>query len=199
VRDVEENYIKDILYSKTTSVSMRRDLRASRGFCANHARLLQEIGHALDLSIIYQDVLMTVSDLLEQPSPRRATSQRGRRQLSAELGGEEKCPACTYGDQIEAVYVETHLEHLSDPEFVAKVQAAAPLCLYHYRQAIEHGMSADQFEALRESQLAHWRQLVHELGEFVRKHDHRYRHEEIEQEGDAWIRAIDAITGPRDF
>jgi hypothetical protein len=199
VYEVEEHYIKDILYSKTTSVKMRHDLRASRGFCADHARLLSEIGHALDLSIIYQDVLMTISELLEQPSPRRATGQRGRRRLSAQMGGEGKCPVCTYGDQIRAVYIETHLEHLSDPQFVAKVQAADPLCLKHYRQAIEHGMSPAQFEALRESQTTHWKQLIQELGEFVRKHDHRYRHQKIGSEGDAWIRAIDAITGTREF
>jgi hypothetical protein len=79
------------------------------------------------------------------------------------------------------------------------VRAAAPLCLRHYRQTIEKGASPDVFQILREIQVAHWKSLVAELGEFVRKHDHRFRHEPVNKEGTAWIRAIDAIVGTRDL
>ena len=95
--------------------------------------------------------------------------------------------------------METFLDHLADPAFVAKVRAAAPLCLPHYRQSIEKGTDPDVFESLRQVQVAHWERLVAELGEFIRKHDHRYRHEAVGEEGTAWIRAIDAIVGTRSF
>ncbi len=197
--EVQVHYITDVLYSKTTSIQTRAELRDARGFCATHALLLEGIGHALDLSIVYQDILMTARDALEKASPQRATSKRGRRQIADTLSPQSECPACRYRNELESVYVETFIDHLADPAFVERIRAAAPLCLCHYRQAIEHGMPAAHFEALREVELAHWQTLIGELGEFVRKHDHRFRHEPIGKEGDAWIRAIDAITGTRKF
>lgn len=197
--DVEVSYITDVLYSKTTSVKTRAELRSARGFCMTHARQLEKIGHALDLSIIYQDILMTLREALERPSPRRATSRRGRSYVANALAPQSRCPACIHRDELEVVYIETFIEHMAEAAFVSRVLNADPLCLPHYRQAIEHGMSAATFEALRETQIAHWEALIAELGEFVRKHDHRFRHEKIGPEGTAWIRTIDAITGTREF
>ena len=196
---VEVHYIRDVLYSQTTSVETRGKLREARGFCMAHAKLLDEIGHALDLAIIYQDVLMTLQEMLEKPSSRQAASERGGRRLSTALAPRERCPACVHRAELQDVYIETLLDHLVDPEFVAKVRAADPLCLTHYREAIEQRASPAQFQTLREIQVEHWNQLIAELGEFVRKHDHRFRHEAVGQEGDAWIRAIDAIVGTRTF
>lgn len=194
---VEVKYIHDVLYSKTTSIQTRGELRQSRGFCPFHARQLDEIGHALDLSIVYQDVLMTLRQILERPSPQQAVSRRGKRQLSSALGSEAACPACTYRGELETVYVETFADHLVDPEFVAQVRAADPLCLGHYQQIILQDLTAVEFEALRDIQLVHWENLIGELGEFIRKHDHRFRHETMGAEGTAWIRTIDAIVGTR--
>jgi hypothetical protein len=196
---VDIHYITDVLYSQTTSVETRAALRKARGFCLRHARLLDQIGHALDLSIIYQDVLITLRQALEAPSPRKTASRRGKRQLFKALGPQAKCPACLHRAELEAVYVETLLDHLEDAEFVAKVRSADPLCLSHYCQAAEQPVSSAQFQTLRAIQVEHWNQLIAELGEFVRKQDHRFHHETVGQEGDAWIRAIDAVIGTRAF
>jgi hypothetical protein len=142
---------------------------------------------------------MTLEELLEKPSPRQAASKRGKNNLSVALGPQGPCPACAHRAELTDVYVETLLDHMVDPEFIAKVRAATPLCLSHYRQTIEKGAPPDVFQTLREIQVAHWERLIRELGEFVRKHDHRFRHEQINQEGTAWIRAIDAIVGTRDL
>jgi hypothetical protein len=197
--DVETRYIRDILYSKTTSIKTRGELREARGFCMAHARQLDEIGHALDLSIIYQDILMTLKEALEKPSPRQALSRRGKRQLSGELAPKDGCPACVYRTSIEAVYAETIADHVAEPDFVAKMRVADPLCLVHFRRIMEELFDPELYRALRDVQTAHWDRLIAELGEFVRKHDHRFRHEAIGQEGTAWIRAIDAIVGTRKF
>ena len=197
--EAEVKYIRNLLYSKTTTVSTRAELRRARGFCLYHARQLDEIGHALDVSIIYQDILMTVRDLLQKPSPRQVTMWGRRRQLSQALAPEQDCPACLHRAELEVIYLETLLDHLVDPEFVSKVRASSPLCLAHLRRAIEIVPSAAQFQTLREVQLAHWEPLIAELGEFVRKNDHRFQDLEIGEERDAWIRAVDAITGTRHF
>jgi len=196
---VELHYIRDVLYSRTTDVKTRAELRSARGFCRPHAQQLDAIGHALDVSIIYQDILMTLKEALEQPSSRQVASRRGRAQLVDALSVQRECPACIHRAELEAVYVETFLDHMADPEFVDRVRNADPLCLTHLLQAIEQGPSSERFQVLRDIQLAHWEQLIAELGEFVRKNDHRFHNEVIGKEGDAWIRAIDAIFGTLRF
>ena len=118
--DVEVKYIRDVLYSQTTSVETRAEWRKARGLCLFHARQLDQIGHALGVSIFYQDITLTLRDLLERPSPQRATHRRGKQRLSSALAPEIECPACAHRDTLEAVYIETLLDHLEDPEFVEK-------------------------------------------------------------------------------
>jgi len=199
VHTVEVHYIRDVLYSRTTDVKTRAELRSARGFCRPHARQLDEIGHALDVSIIYQDILKTLNEALERPSARQAATRRGKGQLADALAPQQECPACTHRAELEAVYVETFLDHMADPDFVSKVRSADPLCLTHLRQVIEEGPSPERFQALRDIQIAHWEKLISELGEFVRKNDHRFHHEAIGEEGNAWIRAVDAIVGTLKF
>ncbi|MBL7200073.1 MAG: hypothetical protein ISS56_07990 [Anaerolineae bacterium] len=197
--NVEVNYIKDVLYSKTTSVRTRAELREARGFCITHARQLDQIGHALGLSLIYQDILITLQDVLQQHCPQRTPSRRAKRQLANALAPQAECPACAYRAGLEQVYVETLLDHVVEQEFVAEVRAADPLCLNHFRHAIEESPSLRQLHALCDSQLAHWERLIAELGEFVRKNDYRFHDEVIGPEGTAWLCAIDAIAGTRTF
>jgi len=196
---VETSYIRDVLYSKTTSVKTRAELRDARGFCTVHARQLDEIGHALDLSIIYQDILITLKQALERPSPQQAAGRRGKRRLAGALASKSDCPACIYRAEMEDVYVGTLIDHLIEPDFVAKVRVADPLCLTHFRRIVARIPSTKLFPTLRDIQVAHWERLIAELGEFVRKNDHRFHNETIGKEGTAWIRAIDAVIGTRKF
>jgi hypothetical protein len=192
---VEVKYIEDVLYSKTTAIETRAEWREARGLCRPHARQLDRIGHALGVSLFYQDILMTVRDLFEEPSPGRAVRRRGKRALSESLGPQVACPACSYRESLEAVYIEVWLDHILEPAFLASVQAADPLCLPHVRQAVLKAPDAERFEALRQVQLAHWAALIAELGEFVRKNDYRFQHEPVGREGTAWLRAVDAVSG----
>jgi hypothetical protein len=196
---VEVKYIEDVLYSKTTAIETRAEWRDARGLCLYHARQLDQIGHALGVSLFYQDILLTVKELLEKPSRRPFSRLRGKRALVEALSPQNDCPACAYRDSLEAVYLEVWLDHLLDPGFHEAVQSAAPLCLPHLRQALLQVSAGERFERLRRVQLAHWEALIAELGEFVRKNDYRFQHEEVGGEGSAWLRAVDAVAGQTDL
>lgn len=196
---VEVKYIEDVLYSKTTAIETRTEWRDARGLCLYHARQLDQIGHALGVSLVYKDVLLTVKEILEKPSQQQSSRRRGKRALVEALSPRIECPACTYRNVLEAVYVEVWLDHLLDPEFYEAVQSAAPICLPHLRQAILQVSGGERFERLRQVQLAHWEALIAELGEFVRKNDYRFQHEAVGPEGSAWLRAVDAVAGQTDL
>jgi hypothetical protein len=197
--EVEVKYIEDVLYSKTTSINTRAEWRQSRGLCIDHVRQLDQIGHALGVSLIYQDITLTLKELLERMSPQQAIRRRGKRRLLEMLAPRAKCPACAYRATLEAVYIETLLDHLGDGEFVAGLREADPLCLAHFRHAIEVVSDGESFRILRDVQIEHWEGLIAELGEFIRKNDHRFQHEAVGREGTAWFRALDAIAGTRKF
>jgi hypothetical protein len=104
--EVEINYIENVLYSKTTAISTRAEWRQARGLCLNHARQLDQIGHALGVSLFYQDILLTVKKLLEQASPQQVARRRSKRRLLEMLAPGVECPACAYRAVLEAVYIE---------------------------------------------------------------------------------------------
>jgi hypothetical protein len=196
---VEVKYIEDVLYSKTTAIETRAEWRDARGLCLPHARQLDEIGHALGVSLIYQDILLTLRQILDKPSRQQAVRRRGRKALAEHLAPQIQCPACACRASLEAVYVEVWLDHILEPAFLEQVQAGDPLCLPHLRQAVRQVSDSVRFGQLRESQSAHWERLIAELGEFVRKNDYRFQHEQVGREGSAWVRAVDAIAGTREL
>jgi hypothetical protein len=194
-RAVEVKYIKDVLYSKTTAIETRAEWRDARGLCLPHARQLDQIGHALGVSLFYQDILLTLRDLLQAPSRQQAVGRRGKKMLLKALSPQIECPACAYRASLEAVYIEVWLDHILEPAFLEAVRTAAPLCLAHLQEAILKVADSERFETLREAQVAHWEALIAELGEFVRKNDYRFQHEPVGREGSAWLRAVKAIAG----
>jgi hypothetical protein len=80
---------------------------------------------------------------------------------------------------------------------LAAYESSDGLCLPHFRQALTQVRDGRVFEALVNAQRAIWGRLVGQLGEFIRKSDHRFRGESWGEERDAWLRAIAALAGAR--
>jgi hypothetical protein len=76
-------------------------------------------------------------------------------------------------------------------------EPSAGLCLPHLRQALALTRDRTVFEALVKAQRAIWQQLEADLGEFIRKSDHRFHGEAWGEERDAWLRGIAAVSGNR--
>jgi hypothetical protein len=73
--------------------------------------------------------------------------------------------------------------------------AAGGLCLPHLRLTLAHG-SRGASRTLAQWQATAWRRLRDELDELIRKHDHRFLHEQVtEDEADSWRRAVAAVAG----
>jgi len=108
------------------------------------------------------------------------------------------CPACAWSEKMERIYLELLLQHLlSEDGLRDPYEKSEGLCLPHFRQALALVRDEQVFDALLGAQRAVWAGLVAELGEFIRKSDHRFRHEPMGPEKDAWIRSIAALVGAR--
>jgi hypothetical protein len=200
-----DRYLDGILYEAVLDPSVRTKLKRSRGFCAQHVEVLsRKPGRALGIALIYRDTIRALADIAAQghfehdDSLARKLRRRapGGRALAEKLAAEQSCPACTVGHDAERTYVGLLLTHLRDDELLYRAYAEGEgLCLPHLLHALE-GVSDDEtFTRLVQPQVARYRLMLDDLDEFIRKRDYRFREEKYGDEGDVWLRAMNAVVG----
>ena len=208
-----ERYLDNQFYENVNSPKWRDRLRASHGFCHEHAWLgvNQRLGDALGYSIIYRDIVNSVLTQLNEkdspgPSPRRQMSllrqvPEATRKMIAKvlpaLTPRKRCPVCEHRDETTHNTLAVLVEELETPEMTNALQASEGLCLPHLRLAFERVKDTSACETLLTIHRAKLESLRAELSEFIRKNDYQAIKEGFGKEGDAWLRAISMITGNR--
>jgi hypothetical protein len=208
-----DRYLNVLFYEGVNDIPTRATLRRSRGFCSSHARRLLggEVGNALGIAIIYNDVLTNVLrdlppvDGEEQSGGVAAFFLRAGRQagswvkktLSA-LSPTGICLACTERDQVSRLAVDILLYSLQEEEFSTALAGSDGLCLLHLRQAVDQSGSEEKAVLLLQTSLPQIEALNADLAEFIRKNDYRFRSEGFGKEGDAWRRAVAKVQGERE-
>lgn len=210
-RDLER-YLSNQLYENVNSIPLRDRLRASRGYCREHAWLAvdKHLGDALGFAIIYHDVLGAVlrqlDAVLTAPTQGLAALQRRISEKVMGLVGsvtrvispQKECPACRDRDYIRSLIITALVKELSDPKVVEALNTSDGLCFMHLRLALEAVGDPAGFEKLLEIHRAKLESLRAELAELIRKNDHRYIEEGFGPEGDSWRRAIAMVAGNSD-
>jgi hypothetical protein len=207
-----DNHIDGVLWELVNDPGTRRNLNQARGYCREHAWLLVRHGASLGVAILMQDVLETVLEILETANfdrPPAASLSRVWQSLNysqlgseatagvvAELSPQQPCPVCEVTERARNYYLETLLKHLTGPsDLAAAYRASDGFCLPHFRLALAHVTDKETFTALVEAQQTIWQRLDTDLREFIRKNDYRFQEEGFGPEGDAWQRAIEAVSG----
>lgn len=200
----ERRYIDITLYEHVTDVKWRGEVRAARGFCALHAERVLSIGRsALGASLVAGDILKTLRGELPGHGSsagggafgklRAAFGGSGGSGLSAVLRPQQPCPLCAYLEDLGKVYAAALLADLETNDGRAQYEQAAGLCIPHLIMASDRGGTG--LQPLLDHQTQVWARLEHELEEFARKQDYRFRDEEIGGEADAWQRAWRLLAG----
>jgi hypothetical protein len=168
---------------------------------------------ALGVAIITRDVLQSVLAEIEDAqyqgppalSLRRVQESLKPRQAASATSGmidrlapQAECPACLHAREMEDVYLGTLLAHLSGAEGLqADLEASDGLCLPHFRRTLALVREETVFLALVSVQASIWRRLIGQLGEFIRKQDHRFSDELWGEEANSWRRAVTTLAGNR--
>jgi hypothetical protein len=208
-----ERYLDNQFYENVNSPKWRDKLRASLGFCHEHAWLAvdQRLGDALGFSIIYRDTLNHVLRQLD----RGDSSARPRRGLGSLLGQipeqvrmtiertlaaltpRKRCPACEHREETTRSTLSILEEELKASEMKDALAASEGLCLPHLRLALEHARDASVCETLLHIHRGKLESLRTELEEFIRKSDYQLIEAGFGAERDAWLRAIAMVAGSR--
>jgi hypothetical protein len=208
-----QRYLDNQFYENVNNPKWREKLRASLGFCHEHAWLAvdKRLGDALGFSIIYRDIVNSVLKQLEGDPPRvRAprgwTSSLGQipervrtliQQFLTAITRRKRCPVCEYRDATTREILLTLVKELKTQEIVNALQTSAGLCFPHLRLALEQIRDADTYETLLRLQRKKLESLRAELDEFIRKNDYQFAGEGFGSEGDAWLRAIGMVVAKR--
>jgi hypothetical protein len=206
------SYLDTLLWEMVTDPESRRDIREAQGFCHQHAWRLVRGGPSLGAVIITHDVLRhtlrATQALTGQSKPsslgrrirtrlgRPAPAADGNNALLSQLAPQAQCPACEQAEIGEKMCVGILLDHLAkDTGFQAGYRASDGLCLPHFRRVVGGAADPTTLEVLLDAQAAIWQRLVDQLGECIRKCDHRFKDEPRGEETGACVRAIAALVG----
>lgn len=200
---VAERYLDGLLYENVNDPGVRESLRTARGFCHRHAWALTAVrGCSLGVAILYRDVLHTVIEELARVGGEEKRLRGWSLTANTERGGgrlapQGACPACVQQEEMERIYLQELLRRQDDPRLWPAFAASGGLCLPHLRQALSQTEDDRQRLELLNTQRTIWERLQHDLDEFIRKNDYRFRHEGFGVEADSWLRALAAISGHR--
>ncbi len=211
------HYLDDLVFFSAVKPDTRAEIRAARGFCNEHAsQLAQLTGKGLGVALIHEDIIDTVMEGLAGAVPPVGASvkvsiaarvtgivpsgsriQRAAAQAVRVLEPQGPCLACRHQLLVEESYLGTLWRYLDDEALTAALRASSGLCLPHLRQVLPGAPDAAALQRLIQIQLECLGRLRAELRELTRKFDHRFKHEVIGAEGDAWLRAIAIVSGQR--
>jgi hypothetical protein len=210
------HYLDAIFYESVNDPPTREGVTAAWGYCNDHSWQLRGMGAALGSAIMYRDVLCQVREAIarqgagkERPMiPERRQDGTLRDRLTALISGTDSadgghgisdphigCPACLMRERTELLFLAVLLEHILEEPIAKAFEASGGLCLVHLDQAL--GLADDKggLQRLLTIQSEQLRLLEHELSEFLRKHDYRFKDEDMGTDGDSWIRAIALVAG----
>lgn len=205
-----ERYISNLFYESVNDIPIRERLRASLGFCREHARLAvdKNLGNALGFAIIYQDVINhTLKQLGSDAEPPRTRRWSTLLQRIPEQVGEvvqrvlyaltpqKHCVACQQRDRTLHLIISSLMESLHEPEMRDALQTSDGLCIPHLKKAFEALTDSDVCDVLLSIHREKLESLRGELAEFIRKNDYRFKDEGMGAEGNSWRRAIGKMIG----
>jgi hypothetical protein len=173
--------IQSVAYEQVNDPGLRKQLRAARGFCNEHAyRWLREARSVLGTALIYRDVLHAAIDAVEAGQGKNGQRNGLLRGLlgsaSVSNGREGLCPACRVQSEAEARYLEALIASVvADTEAAAALERSDGLCYRHTLAALRVGGPAAELivDGLRQK----IDELLQDLDEVIRKEDYRFRDE----------------------
>ncbi len=205
-----ERYLDNLFYESVNDIQLRERLRASMGFCREHAWLAvdKRLGNALGFAIIYQDVINNTLRQLDSDITPPVTKHWSAllKQIPEQVSGivqrvvyaltpQKHCVVCHQRDKALHNIISSFIESLNEPEMVNALQSSNGLCLPHLKKAFESVRDLETSNLLLSIHREKLESLRSELAEFIRKNDYRFKDEGFGAEGNSWKRAVEKIIG----
>jgi len=195
-----QQYVDYLFYERVTDRDTREAIRAARGFCPRHTRLVRRQADVLGTALIYVDVLTNELRALDAgrfDTPPNTTSSFARLFDGGSRGGPPAapCPLCMTERETEERTVDGFLEGMGNADFAALFARTVGLCLPHFHLAFDRCKEEAVWMKVLEMEKRVLKGLTEELAELARKYDYRFRQEARGAESDSWLRALNLASG----
>ncbi|MBI9048572.1 MAG: hypothetical protein JEZ00_04080 [Anaerolineaceae bacterium] len=209
--------LTSLLWESTTDYQSRQMINNALGFCPQHLRTfvaieLSKSGPTLGTNLIYESLSKNIATDLHNIQ-RKEQVNRKLRGLLAKLNihlrysetpnvlkSKEPCPACETvnitGENTFSTLCEVITKN--DEKMVATYEKSDGICLNHLRIGLTKYMVEfpEASEFLIQDTVQRLSDNRENMLEFVRKHNWKYKHEElIEEEKVAWIKTMTFFSG----
>ena len=194
-----DRYLDSFLYESVNDPGIRKELHRTGGFCNAHAWQLTDFSVGrLGIAILYQNLVNRTAERLSNNKHNSSASQEKNKLGSMLKKDKSICPACKVDQESEKRYTKAIVDSLDDEGFFKEYADSGGLCLPHFNALLRKIDDSTIVDRLTEVQREKLSSLDVELGEFIRKHDHRFSHEGYGPERDSWRRAIEKLVGKRE-
>ncbi|NOZ49585.1 MAG: hypothetical protein GXP37_05975 [Chloroflexi bacterium] len=195
-------YLDSLLWESVNDPGIRLTLTASLGLCGRHSQdILDFHGERLGVAILQRAMLdEALQQLQELPSASPAgwlRKMRGKKQAARdEPAVSPSCPACQQEHETRQRTLIALVTYY-DEALAALLRTAGGLCHPHLLAALSQtNTRPDVRQALIDLHRQLWQDTSQALAEFIRKNDHRFRHEPVtDAERVAIERSIVILTG----
>jgi hypothetical protein len=197
----EERSLFTFLYEGMMNPHVRQKFLDGGGFCARHFWAVTHLGvnfwsvGTLEVADLCVPLVAKAEKGIEHGAGKPGKTLPWRRKGKA--GTMPPGAACMFCRELaaEEESLVRILEQLVEDEAFARRIAARGLCLPHLEKAIAEWEQAARREWLGQAARERIAELAHDLKEFIRKHEHRYRDEPIGREADVVRRAMEFLIG----
>lgn len=184
-----------------TDPEVRDRIRASHGFCNEHAHQWLREQHLLGTALLYEDIVdhlaTELSTMRFQKRGRLGNPFVGREHGTTALAPHQECAACRALADGEQRAIAAMLSGLMAEEFRQAYARSGGLCVPHLRIALAEAPDEHLFTTLVDLAVARHRALAEQLREIIRRHDYRYTNEPSGEERGAATRAVRHTVGER--
>ena len=186
------DFIETFLYEGVNDRKMRKKIQANGGFCYDHAHAMMSHGDPLAHGILY-------SVLIDEYVNSASFSEPSKKSFIKITKTEPtECLICELERNSDINTVRTFLDFFENsPEFVEKFsQTKTCLCKPHtdiLKTVTKNKELIQKVTSIQQDNLLYLKDC---LDEIVRKHDYRYKGEELtSEERLAWQRAVKLMVG----
>jgi len=194
VKKSTHKFMDDFLYERVNDSGIRKDIKASWGFCNRHAWQLQKFGDGFGQAIVYSDLMNMVLKQLKELEASISIKELLKK-IDSGRATKKICMFCRQERDVEERYVSEFWENFDDPEFSFHYKNSFGLCLPHLTFALKKCRNVKLSKELIAIETPKFSDLIAEMKEFMRKHDYRFSKEKFGKESDSWIRTIEKLIG----
>jgi hypothetical protein len=187
-----DGYFESLLYENVNDPFVRKEIKNSFGYCKKHSIQIEKVAERsfqdFGLSIIIEDLANTLMHRYKDLN--KSVEKQDRRKQPSKV-----CPVCVYENTFKEIYASDIARCIKDERFFNEFRSGPGLCFNHLIAVKKYITDPSDLKRLLEFQESVLEKTIHDLRNFIKKHDYRNKEPIAVTEAMARKKALRKIVG----